>query len=713
MGEILKTIVDEWGSGVITSMEADAVPPNAYTKGLNVELASVGGGKAVVRKRFGCRTLNATQVTGASAIIGLYEFKRRTGSSYANHDLIVSDNGRLDKVSTSGTLTTISATAFTSSTTQEHLPSFATANNCCFIVNGQEAKKYDGTSLTNFGITQPSSAPTLADSGVAGNHNGTYEAFVTYVNSSTGAESSAGTTSGTVTVSSKKIDWTSIPVSADAQVDARRLYIRNTATQSYFYFVAEIADNSTTTYQSNLADSSLTDIGPDDAENDPPPSGVKYIAWHHGRMFVADDVNLYYSNLPDADGVPHPEAFDEEAIEPVNPDDGQRITGIYSAYDVLVIWKTSSMYVLVGDDPDSWSLRLIDPTVGCVAHRSISFAGNNLYWWGEQGPAVWDGSSTPDWIAPPLIDATIDPSNISFDPTYTRLICSSEDFNKHRLMWALPGVSQTRNTIILPWSHRLRRWESDGWDPMDASALGSFEDSNGQPFVILGGYAGQTFRWRDASTDGVDTATTMTGTFVASGSSVTTVTDAGASFDTTGGKLTERKVTIVDSDGIMVGTARPRITSNTGTAFTMNVAVEGLTDGNTYTYYIGGPAVDWYSAWLLQNDSLMKKRFMFAYVQLRPATTIDNVLVDTYVNYNLTPTAARTQTFDVDIDSGIWDESDWDVALWDSSAQVTKRFRIGRTGISFLLRLRHYAPNADFDLTRIGLISESLSERLG
>lgn len=712
MGQVSTQLLDSWHDGVVTSMEPDAIPPSAYSRGYNAALTSIGGGKAVVMKRLGLGTLNRIQLTGASAVVGIHEFKQFSGGGFTAHRLLVSDNGRLDVLNTDGTTSVVDATAFTASATQEHLPSFADANNCCFIVNGTDAVKYDGTDLTNFGIAAPLTAPTLADAGSAGLHDGTYEARVTYANSLTGAESSAGPTSGTVTLVTNQIAWTNVPVSPDAQVDTRYLYIRNTTTQSNFYYVGTIANNSGTTATTNVADGSLTEVGPDEFENGPAPDGALYLAWHHARMFAATTANLHYSQLPDLDGIPHPEAFDAEAFEPINPDDGQKITGIISVFDLVVVFKSDSMYALVGDDPDTWSIRLIDATVGCLAHRSIIIAEGKLYWWSEHGPMVWDGSGAPTAVGSPFISNTISPEVLATSPSVVNKICAADDIIAQRIIFAVPELSVTRNTRMLPFSYELSRWESDKWDPMDVASLGRFEDSNGLPYVTLGGYAGQVFQLGSAANDGVATGT-LQGTFVAAGSSVTTVTDGTATFDTTGGGLIERKVTIVNSAGEAVDTARPRITSNNGTSFTMAAAVNNLTAAETYTYYIGGPAFDWYSPWLTQESAFMKKRYMFLYMQLRPTNTVSDMLVDTYVNYNLNPTTARTQTFTTDAGSGTWDVSLWDVGLWDSSLAEQQRFRIGRTGVALLVRMRHYAPDTEFDFLKLGIISEMLSERLG
>ena len=713
MGQIIRELLADWSGGVQNSAEPDAVPKNAYIRARNCALTSIGQNRAAVRKRRGITTLNSTAITGATAVIGIYEFRRRSGSSFTHHHLLVSDNGRLDKIDPdTGVLTAISATAFTSSSTQEYLPSFATANNLCFIVNGVDAKKYDGTTVYGIGITAPASAPTIADAGDAGNHNGTYEGFVTYYNSATGQESSAGTTSGSAVVTNSSIDWTNIPVSADAQVDQRRLYLRNTGTQANFYLAGTVSNNTATTATTNVTDAALVDIGPDTDENDPPVSGVKFICFHKSRLFLADTENVYYSKL---DMV---ESFDPEAYETPNPSDGQQITGLVSIFDLLIIFKTNSVYVLVGDDPDTWAIRPVDNTTGCSTFRSIVVTEGKLYWYSEQGPVVWSGGlEKPVLLGPPLIAQTISPENVSFEASDLAKVAGARDVIEDRILWSVPQTGQDRNTVILPFSHRILKWESDGWDPMDMCTLATIDGADGQPFVIGGNYAGQVFRFGEDDNDGIRAGTTHTGTFVASGTSMSTITDLTATFDTTGAGLKERKVTIVDpttEEEVDFNLVRHRITSNTATAFTLNTAVSNLVDGTTYKYYIGGPAFDWESSWLHQDDPFSKKRYQFLYYHFRAGGSLSNLKMHFYFSYDDNPDTSVLLTVSSDVDVELWDEVDWDEAIWaGGSDEVQDRFRIGRTGTSMMVRMRHFIPDAELTILKLGVMSEMLSEKIG
>jgi hypothetical protein len=102
-------------------------------------------------------------------------------------------------------------------------------------------------------------APTTVDSGVAGSPNGAYQYKVTFVTALGETETSAASTS--LTVSSKKITVT-VPVSTSRAVTSRNVY-RTVASGTAFKLLTAIADNTTTSYLDNIADGSLTTAAPD------------------------------------------------------------------------------------------------------------------------------------------------------------------------------------------------------------------------------------------------------------------------------------------------------------------------------------------------------------------------------------------------------------------------------------------------------------------
>jgi hypothetical protein len=698
---------ESWHTGVVTSVEPDRLPLSAMPRARNSILTEVGPELAIVEKRLGLHTMNSSQITGAGAIIGQYEYARLAGGVFTLYDLKVSNTGRIDRMDTSGTLTTIATTL----TAGNYFPDFTVSNNLLFIVNGQDRVKFDGTTVTQFGIEAPASAPTIADSGSPGNHaGGNYDAFVTFGNSSTGFESSAGVYSSTVAVAASRIiNWTNIPVSSDPQVDRRYLYLRRQNTQTQFYRVATINDNVTTSTTTSVLETTLTIVGPDQDQNDRPPAGVKYAAVYKSRVFLADEAGNLYWSRPD-----EPEAFDPFNSEPVNTEDGQRVTGLFATEEALLIFKTDSIHILTGNDEQTFQIDVWDPTIGSVSHRTLCAAESQLWWFSKQGPAFMLGVGKPNLIARGKFDPTVAPDVLNF-ATLSEA-CAKIDQAEQRVLFAVPAIGQVRNTKILPVSLRTGVLESEEHDPIDISSLGVAADITGAPRVFIGTYNGLVFRTNDGLDDGVPSGDAVV-RWVADAASQNTfssllkrLTADPAALFTTGAGLLERKVTFLRaSDLSMVSTTRPRITSNTATQLVTHLSISGFQVGEEYLILIGGPNFEMDIGPSHTRNPFNKKRYHHFYLSARSNTSGAAVRVQLF--YNGSSTAATTH--DVELTGSGWDSAIWDVSLWDAVAAAVKRFACGRTGINWKARLSNRFPNEAIAIVKAGMSGEVWGDYLG
>lgn len=683
MATIIQDIIDNFSMGVITSSAPNQAAKQSSPRALNSYLAEAGPFGAAAATRRGCTTVNAAAVA-ASPIHAQFQYRRLSSGAYTRYHLLFTVGGGLYYVASdpsgNGAYTTISASAFTASKPR---PEVVQANNMVFAVNGTDAKKLRETTLETFGIAEPATAPTIA-AGAAGTPSGTYEARVTFYNSNSGHESSAGPTSSSASVASQQISFTNVPVSADTQVTHRYIYLRNTATMANFYYAGQIADNSTTTFTFNAADSTLVTKGPNTVENDPPPSGVRTLAWHRARMFAADDTKLYWSK------VGFPEAFNTLQYEYVSPNDGQKITKLFSYGDVLLVFKERSLYGLFGVDPETWQLRLLSADIGCTSVQGVVAAGTTLFWWSERGPVRWRGIGDQiSLIGQDAIRDQLLPSVLAFGEFDE--VCVAADPVRELVLFGIAEFGKTRNTLILPWSYRLNCWVSSKWDPLGGIAsMATVLDDTGRPWVYYGTYNGQVFRSWDTDTDGVPSGT-VTGTVTASGTSITSISDAGATFYTTSAGLVERMVSLVGSDGTLVG--RRYITANTGTALTLDSAIT-VVNGTTYTYHVGGPNFEWDT---IQEDSgqpFTQKRYEFVYVQT--AASSDAYSVWVFPNY--ATSGQRTHTS----------------VTPSSSTQelVTKRLRVAKTGATWQVRVMCRAADAPQTLYQVGCRGTTLSDHI-
>jgi hypothetical protein len=686
-------LFDNWSDGVVTTVEPDQIPRTASPHGRNAALQNAGADRAVVQKRRGLNTMNGTAITGSPAIIGQREYRKLSSGIFTSYHLLVSDGGRLDLLNGDGTTSPADASTATPFTAGTFIPDFTVAKNLVFIANGKDQnKKFNGTNVQRHGIAAPAVAPTLADGGGVGLHNGTYEGFITYYNGNTGNESSAGPTAATVTVVNRTIRWT-WTASTDPQVTAVRLYIRNTGTQSIFFQVAEVAIGTTTTTTS-ATDVSLITKGPDTAENNPPPI-TNYLAFYGDRLFAAGDPSnpsiVYYSK----EG--QPEAFDPDNKEAINQDDGSKITGLHVAHEILMIFKRTALYGLFGTDPDTWELRVISPAVGATSHRSIWTIEGITYFWSEQGLMAWDGDGEPTPVGNNLLANEL--ALLQFDQFDK--VCAAPDLPNGRLIFAVAETGKTRNTLMLPFNTRVKKFEGE-WDPMDCASLAPVLDSTGKPRVYMGNYGGQILRVWDTDNDGVVRGTRQG---AVSSATSTTLTDSTATFDTVGAGLKERIVCAVASNGSTY--QRRRITGNTATQLTVDTAWS-VTPNTTYTYVIGAPMFEWETAWSQGPNPFYKRRLRFLSTMAKSTQTGVYINVSIYLNEEV-DSSATTEVYSVSQGGFILDQSHLDQAALAALAPVANRVRVGLTCRLWKARVWNYYPDQPVTLLKVGMEAELLA----
>jgi len=696
-GKDFETIVPFFREGVHTSAEGDLIPDDALKRARNAAWQSIGDSTAVIRKRRGSRVMNTTAWEGG-AIIAQHWFRRLEESGvYTSYHLVVGETGLV------GLLQGGNITTYAGVTLSPGDPMLLTANNLAFLINGSDilqgiqsysGVKFDGSTWTRIGILRPD-VPTASASG-SGEMTGEYDVALTYYNEDTGHESSRSD-AVTVTVASQSIlvSWAPPP---DPQVTHVRIQLRKNTISINFYQAAEIpiGTYSTTIDINNDEYNALIILSPDTNDNDPPPSGIKFLAWHRGRLFVADDSTLYYSQIA------LPEGFDPESYELINPDDGQRITGLFVAHDVLILLKENSTYALIGDGPNDWVIRLISNSIGCVAQKSVVSADGRTYWWSERGPITWDGQLDPEPFGTPLIAADLTADALNY--AKLGLIHAAVDAQQERIVWAVPGVGHSQANLLYPYHFRLERWEGI-WDPFDIASMVVADDTNGTPWVYLGGYNGRVYRLWDADTDGVYSGTTKS-VFVASATTMLTIPIV--SLDTTVGLEGLYAVFVDVITGEYLG--RYRIASNTAVDFTLTSALVGIEVGQTLYVYIGSPDFQVDCKWFDEGRPFWKKRYEYFYLQTKTPGTSD-LYADFAYNFDEITLDTRIFALAGGGSAAVWDESLWDVATWTATVPTNKRVRMGRTGRVWRVRLRHHEPNRPLMLHKAGMRGELLTDK--
>ena len=118
------------------------------------------------------------------------------------------------------------------------------------------------------------------------------------------------------------------------------------------------------------------------------PQGLRMIKQFTNRMFAVgsgDNRNtLYASDILDT------EIWKTTNSIIVGGNDGQDIVAIQPFFDYeILVFKPSKIYLVTADPAattaSGWTVRLLNDRIGCVAGKSVSFAGKDVYFLSEDG----------------------------------------------------------------------------------------------------------------------------------------------------------------------------------------------------------------------------------------------------------------------------------------------------------------------------------------
>lgn len=375
-------------------------------------------------------------------------------------------------------------------------------------------------------IENPSTAPTLADSGSGGNPDGVYDGYVsfhiTFPNGMT-YETGLSTGSSDVTVSTNKIAWTAIPVSTYAAYSGtaptiiRKLYRGpgSGGTLTDIYYVDTISDNTTTTYTDDESDAQLLANDVSVVDDYEPLPHSRFIEYHYGRAFIIDYSKInrgYFTEA--ASGV---DADENENIMPlatISYDwDDLRVPG-FTAVDPqgIIGWGTNVFIPLKqtwikkqGNDPDSWSYKktwslygtsspyatAICPQPNGIIHLASPDGG-------ETGLCLFNGQTSEMFTSPKFDDVF----NTDLDHNHIENCQGFIAGKKYIFMY--PSTASTDGTVDKLICFDLRRFpdiRACYWEGLKATC-GCSSDQGGP--LYLGTSDGYVLKSNNSSAEAID-----------------------------------------------------------------------------------------------------------------------------------------------------------------------------------------------------------------
>jgi len=415
-----------------------------YVDGQNI-LTSI---REYAERRPGWATaFETTPTTFAGDILRFFDWRKWNGDTFILCNEVTGTQSKVYKLKVG---TDVSFVLLLTSATTEPFD-FVIAANQLFFTNGTDLKKWDGTTLTGWGITAPASAPTLALTGTGITAEEGYKYVYCYGNSTTAHVSSPSPASAsTGAFSNQQVDVTGAR-STDAQVDKVHIF-RTTDGGGGIYFEhpdSPIANPGAGTWTLNDADADTTldsTIAPAANANNPPPAGLKGIVHFANRIWGFNNDTAYHSNWEEQGDY----GVEEESFH-INNTWGlpELVTGLGKAGDVLLLFMGGNTQRIIGDALDTFEKLEFLNGIGLINRANMVQVDRALVWLDQAvGVHVSNGVTENEFGNPILADI------VAADHNKVSLGYYSDGFRKWLLL--VDGSTGANKTYV--YDLETNRW---------------------------------------------------------------------------------------------------------------------------------------------------------------------------------------------------------------------------------------------------------------
>lgn len=399
--------------------------------------------------------------------------------------------------------------------------------------NGKRPRVYNGINLDWVGIRAPfqTPVPVAGGAGTGSLGAGTYHVYVTYRSAATGAESNPSPVASFTAAALDKIDSIQLPVSADPQVDQRRVWltVANGGAGSTAYLVATVEDNVTVNYTTDITSISLTAATLTYTGNDEAPLG-SIVEVFKDRLFVSgnptEPTYVWYSSPGTLTSFNYTENFED-----LDLDSGDVVTALKGLRDYIVAHSRDGRTSMTptGSLETPFYVNRLSRDAGAVAPLAVlEFESTHVYA-GERDAWIWDGSQSLNITSPN------DPARPSIQTLWRdglnreRMGEISLAFHRARnqLWFSCASNGSDYNDTVLVYS-----WDQGKWSryDLDVDLVASMEDSNDDPW-IFGVHQGFLALLDYGRFDGTSRTISQLSAIVSSGTT-TTVTTYGGNWTT-------------------------------------------------------------------------------------------------------------------------------------------------------------------------------------
>lgn len=365
-----------------------------------------------------------------------------------------------------------------SDTTSAEPFDFVEANNFVFFGNGTDMKKYDGTTVTNWGLAGPTSVPTatnLAAGNVPATIGHTY--IYAYGVTATGNVSDVSDPSAEITTASRQ--WTiSGARSTDTQCDLVHIYRTEDGGANYLELSnSPIANPVAGTWSvvDNDTDDQLQEASPAPLPGiNAPPIGLKGFSYFAGRIWGFKDNRVYFSTQEEnTTGVPE-EAFGQELTN--SYPFGAQVIGLGVTPDFIHPFTARGVYRIGGDSLSTFTRSRLSGNAGIANRACVAEYDDRMCWLDISNTIMVSDGYT---ISADDISLPIQPDIESIDHSLASM--TIHDLNKHKWLVLSDGGESKLRVFDLA----LKQWNTP-WEISGIEAVGFGQTAAGTFKLFLG-----------------------------------------------------------------------------------------------------------------------------------------------------------------------------------------------------------------------------------
>lgn len=492
--KILEARYDKWNS-YNTLVSKTEVKPDELVDGQNVQYVEDG---KIQCPRDGQQYFGNSS---GSKVTGLFPYYKSDGTKKLAR---ISGTNLQEYDSGSQNWTNVSGNTYTTTLNTSGVMAY----DKLYLQNGTDSLSYyNGSTITTFTAISAPTISSVTRTGTTGSYTFSYKVTAVTANGETTPSTADSSDLNQDELDSSNymtISWGSVTNAIGYNVYGRK--------DGAWYFITYLEGNSSTSY----ADKG--EITPNEAFTPPEGNSTggqigKYIEVYKDSLFVYGDPNnpsrLYYSG--GGDKVEDFTIGGGGGFIDVSKNDGQLGTGLIQFKDILLVFKERSIYKFSFTTSGLPQIEQVNPSIGCVAPRSIVAVENDIFFAGEDGVYTIGNEAGFSFDVLRTNELSVKVRSIyqSIDPAYIQNIAAvyAKKNGQNLVIFSYTPSGQTTNSEAIVYDRQRLGWLPK-WSNFNANCWAVYKGSDGVRHILYGddssGYVKEAFNGSDDFGSGIN-----------------------------------------------------------------------------------------------------------------------------------------------------------------------------------------------------------------